>query len=221
MQRRGGKGVTLGLKDEDEVSIILSTSNHSDLYYFTNTGRVFRLPAFEIPEASRTTKGQPLINFIALLKDEKITAILDPDSQEIKHLALISKNALIKRIDFSEIQTIRSNGLIVMKPKEDDELGWVKVTSGDDNILIVSKKGKVIQFHETDVRVMGRAAAGVRSMKLGSGDEIVSADVVGKDDNYVFTVTEKGMGKITETNEYREQARGGSGVKAGAVTEKT
>lgn len=146
--------MTVGLKDEDEVSIILSTTNHNDLYYFTNTGRVFRLPAYEIPEASRTTKGQPLINFLALLKDEKITAILDPSIQQIKHLALISRNALIKRIDFSEITNIRSNGLIVMKPKENDELAWVKVTTGDENILVVSKKGKAIQFHETDVRVM-------------------------------------------------------------------
>lgn len=220
-QKRGGKWVTVGLKDEDEVSIILSTTNHNDLYYFTNTGRVFRLPAYEIPEASRTTKGQPLINFIALLKDEKITAILDPSTQQIKYLALISRNALIKRIDFSEITNIRSNGLIVMKPKENDELAWVKVTTGDDNILVVSKKGKAIQFHETDVRVMWRAAAGVRAMRMSAGDEIVEADVVSHDGKFVFIVTEKGMGKISECSEYREQGRWWSGVKAGAVTPKT
>lgn len=220
-QKRGGKWVTVGLKDEDEVSIILSTTNHNDLYYFTNTGRVFRLPAYEIPEASRTTKWQPLINFIALLKDEKITAILDPSTQQIKYLALISRNALIKRIDFSEITNIRSNGLIVMKPKENDELAWVKVTTGDDNILVVSKKGKAIQFHETDVRVMWRAAAGVRAMRMSAGDEIVEADVVSHDGKFVFIVTENGMGKISECSEYREQGRWWSGVKAGAVTPKT
>lgn len=158
-QRRGGKGVNVAVKDEDEVKIILSTSNHSDLLFFTNTGRVFSLPAYEIPETQRTAKGQPVINLLSLQKDEEIAAILDLAAVQGKHFALISKKAVIKRVDMEDVQNIRTSGLIVMKPKDGDELGWVRVTNGNDNVLMVSKHGKAIQFNEEDVRVMGRGAA--------------------------------------------------------------
>lgn len=138
-----------------------------------------------------------------------------------KHFVLISKKAIVKRLDLEDVQNIRSSGLIVMKPRDGDELGWVRVTTGQDNILIVSKKGKAIQFHEEDVRVMGRAAAGVRGMKIGEDDSIMEADVVCDADKYVFTVAEHGLGKVTPIEEYREQGRGGSGVKVGAITAKT
>lgn len=128
------------MKDEDEVKLLLSTQNHNDLLFFTNTGRVFRLPAYEIPEAQRTAKGQPIINFISLLKDESIEAILDITAASGKHFALISKKAVIKRVDFEDLANIRASGLIVMKPKEGDELGWVRCTNGEDKILMVSKK---------------------------------------------------------------------------------
>lgn len=220
-QRRGGKGVTTAVKDEDEVHLLISTKNHNDLLFFTNTGRVFKLPAYEIPEAQRTAKGQPIINFISLLKDESIAAILDMSETKGKHFALISKKAIVKRVDLEDVQNIRSSGLIVMKPKDGDELGWVRVTNGNDNILIVSKKGKAIQFCEEDVRVMGRAAAGVRGMRIGEDDSVVEADIVTDEAKFVFTVTENGMGKISDIDDYREQGRGGSGVKAGSMTSKT
>jgi DNA gyrase subunit A len=220
-QRRGGKGVTTAVKDEDEVKLLLSTKNHNDLLFFTNTGRVFRLPAYEIPEAQRTAKGQPIVNFIGLLKDEEIAAILDATNEAGKHYALISKKGVVKRIDVEDTANIRSSGLIVMKPKDGDELGWVRSTVGTDNMLLVSKHGKAIQFNEDDVRVMGRAAAGVRGMRIVKDDALIEADVVGANDTYVFTVTETGMGKITNIDEYREQGRGGSGVKVGAMTGKT
>lgn len=220
-QRRGGKGVTTTVKDEDEVKLLLSTKNHNDLLFFTNTGRVFRLPAYEIPEAQRTNKGQPIVNFIGLLKDETIAAILDATNIQGKHYALISKKAIVKRIDVEDTTNIRSSGLIVMKPKDDDELAFVRTTSGTDNMLLVSKHGKAIQFNEDDVRVMGRAAAGVRGMKIAEDDALIEADIVSETAKYVFSVTETGMGKITGVDEYREQGRGGSGVKVGAVTGKT
>lgn len=220
-QRRGGKGVNTAVKDEDEVKIIVSTKNHNDLLFFTNTGRVFKLPAYEIPEAQRTAKGQPIINFLSLAKEESIAAIVDMTETSGKHFALISKKAVVKRIDLEDVANIRSSGLIVMKPKEGDELGWVRVTHGTDKILIVSKKGKAIQFFEEDVRVMGRAAAGVRGMRIGEDDAVVEADVVDAGDKYVFTVTESGMGKVSDIEDYREQGRGGSGVKAGSMTAKT
>ncbi len=220
-QRRGGKGVTTAVKDEDEVKLLLSTKNHNDLLFFTNTGRVFRLPAYEIPEAQRTAKGQPIVNFLGLQKDETIAAILDATNIAGKHYALISKKAVIKRIDVEDTANIRSSGLIVMKPKDGDELAFVRTTSGTDNMLLVSKHGKAIQFNEEDVRVMGRAAAGVRGMRIAADDALIEADVVSGQAKYVFSVTETGMGKITDVEEYREQGRGGSGVKVGAVTGKT
>ena len=209
------------VKDEDEIKIILATRNHNDLLFFTNTGRVFTLPTFEIPETQRTAKGQPIVNLLSLQPDEYITSILDMTNVNGKHFVLISKKAIVKRLDMSDVQNIRSSGLIVMKPKDGDELGWVRVTNGTDNILIVSKKGKAIQFNEEDVRVMGRAAAGVRGMRIGADDQVVEADVARIDDKYVFSVSENGIGKLSEVSEYREQGRGGSGVKVGAITAKT
>jgi DNA gyrase subunit A len=158
-QRRGGKGITTAVKDEDEIASILSTKNHNTLLFFTNTGRVFRLPTYEIPEMQRTAKGQPIVQSFALAKDESISAILDLTAITGKHLFLISALGVVKRIDMSEITNIRASGLIVMKPHDGDTLRWVRVTDGSDNILMVSRGGKAIQFAETDVRVMGRAAA--------------------------------------------------------------
>ena len=212
-QRRGGKGITTAVKDEDEIASILSTKNHNILLFFTNTGRVFRLPTYEIPEMQRTAKGQPIVQSFALAKDESISAIIDLTAITGKYLFLISALGVVKRIDMSEIANIRASGLIVMKPHDGDTLRWVRVTDGTDNILMVSRGGKAIQFAETDVRVMGRAAAGVRGMKVGSGDSLIEGCVAGKDDLYVFTVGENGMGKISALEDYREQGRGGSGVK--------
>jgi DNA gyrase subunit A len=117
------------VKDEDEIKIILATRNHNDLLFFTNTGRVFTLPTFEIPETQRTAKGQPIVNLFSLQQDEYITSILDKTNVNGKHLVLISKKAVVKRLDIEDIQNIRSSGLIVMKPKEGDDLGWVHVTN--------------------------------------------------------------------------------------------
>lgn len=176
-QRRGGKGITTAVKDEDEIASILSTKNHNILLFFTNTGRVFRLPTYEIPEMQRTAKGQPIVQSFALAKDESISAIIDLTAITGKYLFLISALGVVKRIDMSEIANIRASGLIVMKPHDGDTLRWVRVTDGTDNILMVSRGGKAIQFAETDVRVMGRAAAGVRGMKVGSGDSLIEGCV--------------------------------------------
>jgi DNA gyrase subunit A len=220
-QRRGGKGIAMAVKDEDEIDTILSTKNHNTLMFFTNTGRVFRIPTYEIPEMQRTAKGQPIVQFLALAKDESIATVLDLNNVNGKHLFLISKAAVVKRIDIDEIANVRASGLIVMKPRDGDSLGWVRVTDGTDNILLVSRGGKAIQFAEGDVRVMGRAAAGVRGMKVGSTDALIEWCVAGKTAKYIFTVSENGMGKISALEDYREQGRGGSGIKVWATTEKT
>ena len=220
-QRRGGKGIAMAVKDEDEMQVILSTKNHNKLLFFTNTGRVFELPAYEIPEMQRTAKGQPVVQFLSLAKDESVTTILDLATVTGKHLVLISHNATVKRSDITDIANIRSSGLIVMKPKDNDSLGWVRITDGTNNILLVSEGGKVIQFPEDDVRVMGRAAAGVRGMKVADSDALIEGCVVGSQDMYIFTISETGMGKISSLEEYREQGRGGSGIKVSATTTKT
>ena len=207
-QRRGGVGVTTGTKEEDEIKLILSTKNHNDLLFFTSRGRVFTLPAYEIPESSRTAKGQPIINLLSLDKNEEISSILDITEEKNKYLFFVTSKGTSKKLLMDEVKKIRSSGLIVLKIKEDDSLAWVKTTSGDDNIFIATREGKAIQFSEDDVRPMGRAASGVRGIKLKNTDEVVEVTIVGKDEKYVLIVTQNGMGKISEISEYRDQNRG-------------
>lgn len=220
-QRRGGKGVTTGAKENDEIHLIVSTQNHSDLLYFTTKGRVFTLPAYEIPETSRIAKGQPIINFLGLQKDEEIAAILDISKEQNEYLFFITQNGTVKKLAMSEVKNIRANGLKVLGVKEGDSLSWVKTTTGNDSIFIATHDGKAIQFSETDVRPMGRAAGWVRGIKLKPDDAVVEVTVVAENDEYVFIVTENGMWKLTCIEEYRNQKRGGSGVKAMAVNAKT
>jgi DNA gyrase subunit A len=220
-QRRGWKWIAMAVKDEDEIDTILSTKNHNTLMFFTNTWRVFRIPTYEIPEMQRTAKGQPIVQFLALAKDESIATVLDLTNTSGKNLFLISRAAVVKRIEVTDIANVRASGLIVMKPHDWDSLGWVRVTDGTDNILLVSRGGKAIQFDENDVRVMGRAAAGVRGMKVAKTDALIEWCVAGKSAKYILTVSANGMGKISALEEYREQWRGGSWVKVGATTEKT
>ncbi|MDD3120555.1 MAG: DNA gyrase subunit A [Candidatus Gracilibacteria bacterium] len=220
-QKRGGKGVSVGLKDEDEIKDILFTSNHNDILFFTSRGRGVKIPVYEIQEASRTAKGQHLANLINLANKEDVATLLDLTEVKGKYLFFITKKATVKRLDVELIKNIRTNGLNLVKIKEDDELGWVKMTSGADNILMVSKNGKAIQFNEEDIRSMGRAASGVRGMRLKGDDEVVEVDIIRDQDKYVFTITGKGVGKISEIEEYREQGRGGSGVKVATIDAKT
>lgn len=220
-QRRGGKGIAMAVKDEDEMHTILSTKNHNKLLFFTNTGRVFEYPTYEIPEMQRTAKWQPVVQFLALAKDESIASVLDLNAISGTHLVLISRSAVVKRLNINDIANIRTNGLIVMKPKDGDSLGWVRVSDGQSNILLVSAGGKVIQFSEDDIRVMGRAAAGVRGMKVAQGDALIEGRTVDSEAKYILTISSNGMGKISSLDEYREQGRGGSGIKVGATTAKT
>ncbi|MDD2870532.1 MAG: DNA gyrase subunit A [Candidatus Gracilibacteria bacterium] len=220
-QRRGGKGVATGSKEDDEIKLIIPTQNHSDLLYFTSQGRVFTLPAYEIPETNRIAKGQPVINFIGLQKGEEVAAIMDISKEKGEYLFFVTRKGIVKKLEMQEVKSIRSNGLKVLGVREDDELSWVKTTTGEDSIFIATNEGKAIQFSEDDVRPMGRVASGVRGIKLKETDKVVEVTIVRKEDEYVFIVTENGMGKLTLIEEYRNQKRGGSGVKAMAVTAKT
>ncbi len=220
-QRRGGKWVTTWSKEDDEIKLIIPTKNHSDLLYFTTQWRVFSLPAYEIPETSRTAKGQPIVNLINLQKWEQIAAILDISREKNKYLFFVSKLGTVKKLNMEDVKNIRSNWLKVVWVKAGDELKWVKTTTGEDNIFIATRKWKAIQFNENDVRPMWRAASWVRWIKLKDNDEVIEVAIAWDDDEYLFVVTELGMWKITAIEEYRNQNRWGSGVKAMAVTPKT
>jgi len=222
-QQRGGKGVKgMTTKDEDEIQTLLHVMNHDDLLFFTNTGRVFKLPAYELPQASRIAKGQAIVNLLQLQPDEVITAILKSELEDKTHLFMVTEKGTVKRTELAQFDNIRRSGLIAQKTIPGDRLKWVLATSGKDEILIVTKKGKAIRFPEADVRSMGRAAAGVRGIKISAGDIVVEAGEISNSKNsMLLVVMENGLGKMTSVEEYRFQGRGGSGVKAAQLTSKT
>lgn len=225
-QKRGGKGVIgLTTKEEDEVKIIRHAKNHDDVMFFTNTGRVFRLPVYEIPQATRQAKGTAIANLIQTQNGEFITAmrIVREDAEEAKQfLFFCTKDGTVKKTSMPDFANVRKSGLIAIKLNSGDELNWVKGTNGTSEIVIISHDGKCCRFVEKDVRSMGRTAAGVRGIKLGVADRVVEMDVV--DDptkEKLLTVTEKGLGKASLISEYRMTHRGASGVKTVNVTPKT
>ncbi len=222
-QNRGGKGIKgMTTKDEDEIMSIVSASNHDDMLFFTNTGRVFKLPVYELPQASRVAKGQAIVNLLQLQPGEKVASIMKAKLEGKTHLFMTTVEGTVKRTELSEFENIRRSGLIAQKVPDGDELKWVVATSGKDEIFILTKKGKSIRFIESEVRAMGRAAAGVRGIKIGSGDRVVEAAVVSSPDkSQLLVVMENGLGKSSPVTLYRLQGRGGSGVKAAQLTAKT
>ncbi len=212
-QKRGGKGITgITTRENDFVKDLIMTSTHDYLMFFTNTGKVHKMKAYEIPEASRTAKGTPAVNFLNLMQKERITAIIPvKEFSNDKYLIAVTKNGTIKKTAISAFDTNRKNGLIAINLKEDDELIGIKETNGNNNIILVTKMGKSICFSEKDVREMGRIARGVRGIKLEKDDEVVSMALVNKDEQ-LMVVTENGYGKRTPVKEYRLQTRGGKGL---------
>ena len=212
-QKRGGKGITgITTRENDFVKNMIITSTHDYLMFFTNTGKAHRLKAYEIPEAQRTAKGTPAVNFLNLMQHERITAVIplsafDPE----KYLIAVTKKGTIKKTDLAQFDTNRKSGLIAINLKDGDELIGIKQTSGTSNVIIVTKHGKSICFSEEDVRPMGRIAAGVRAIQLEEGDEVVAMELAEKDDE-LLVVTQAGYGKRTPVKEYKIQARGGKGL---------
>lgn len=220
-QRRWWVWIKTATKADDEINLVLSTKNHNDLLFFTSKWRVFALPAYEIPETSRTAKWQPIINLLSLEKDEEIASILDITEEKNRYLFFTTSNWVCKKLDLEDVKKIRSSWLIVLKVKEWDNLKLVNTTSWNDNIFIATKAWKAIQFWEDDVRPMWRTASWVRWIKLKDDDEVVEVTIVSEDAKYVFVATENGMWKISDIEEYRDQNRGWTWVKAMAVTKKT
>ncbi len=223
-QHRGGKGIIGSTtKEEDEVVLLLNANNHDEILYFTNLGRVFKLPVYELPQGSRTAKGQAIVNLLQLAENEKVTALLNAkDQAKGQFLFMATNRGTVKKTPFEDFQNIRKTGLIAIKLREKDSLEWVKLTSGNEKIMLITREGKSIQFEETDVRPMGRPSQGVRGIKLKGTDEVVEMDVVKKDVHAeLLIISENGLGKSTDLNNYRLQGRGGSGVKTANLTTKT
>ena len=214
-QRRGGRGVTgLTLHDEDGVQHLVAANTHDSLLFFTNRGRAFQLKTYEVPDAGRTAKGLPIVNLLGLQPGETITTLLPiREFTSGSYLFMCTRRGKVKRVALDQFMSVRSTGLIAIGLDDDDELAWVRLTNGQDEIILVSRNGQAIRFSEADVRPMGRTAGGVIGMRLDPDDAIVAAEVV-RDEADLFVVSEFGFGKRTPLTEFRRQSRGGSGVSA-------
>ena len=213
-QRRGGKGIVgLTTRDSDFVKDLIITSTHDYLMFFTDLGKVYKIKAYEIPEASRTAKGTPVINFLNLDQGERVTAVIPvKEFADDNYLIMVTRNGTIKKTPMSQFDTNRKTGLIAITLKDDDKLISVSQSSGEESVYVVTKKGKSITFHEDDVRSMGRSAGGVRAITLDEDDEVVSMELDSTGERELLVMTKKGFGKRTSLDEYRLQTRGGKGV---------
>jgi DNA gyrase subunit A len=227
-QSRGGKGVAgVKTKEEDSVEHLFTTTTHADLYFFTSRGRVYQLKAYDVPSATRTAKGQALVNFLQLAPNEKVSAVLSGDDlADCKFLMMATRQGTIKKCEIAEFGSVRRNGLIAINLHQDDVLEWVKPTAGNDEVSLITALGMSVRFREKDVRPMGRSAAGVRGIKLKNRDSVVGMDVISPDDLKaskfdLMVVMENGFGKRTAIGQYKVQNRGGSGIKTAKITDKT
>ncbi|MCX6813929.1 MAG: DNA gyrase subunit A [Candidatus Azambacteria bacterium] len=232
-QHRGGKGMTgISTKEEDAVTHFVSCKTHDNALFFTHIGRVFQTKVWEIPEASRQSRGKAAVNFLALGPDEKITAILTYNEKNLKekgfekYFVMATKNGLIKKTPIADFGSVRHSGLIAIKLKKGDSLQWVKGSSGEDYIIMVTSKGQAIKFSEKDARPLGRATAGVIGIRLHKDDQVVGMDIINnimaKDTKAkILVIMENGFGKKTLLKFYKKQHRGGSGVKTAKITPKT
>ena len=213
-QRRGGRGISgMSRREEDVASELFIANSHDFVLFFSDRGRVYRLKCYEIPEGSRTSRGMNITNLLPLEPEERITSMLRvTKSEEEDHfLTMVTKKAVIKRVALSAFRNVRKNGLIALDLAEDDELSWVRLTGGSDDLLVATRFGKVIRFHEADVREMGRQARGVRAIRLAEGDVVVGMSVL-RENGLVLTVSETGYGRLSNPEDYRLQHRGGMGI---------
>lgn len=223
-QHRGGKGKRgMTTKEEDVIEQLIPAGSHDILYFFTNKGRVFRLKAYEVPMASLVAKGVAAVNLLQLQPEEKITSIIGQkkeDSGEDGYLFMATKKGTVKKTPLKDYSNIRTNGLIAIKLDDDDELCWIQKTSGNDSILISTSAGQAIRFDEKDVRSMGRIARGVRGVRLRPKDIVVGMDIA-RDDAKLMVISQNGYGKLTKISNFPSHKRGGVGIKAAVVNDKT
>ena len=220
-QNRGGVGVTAHkTKEEDFVDQIFTTNTHDDLLFFTTKGKVYTIKAFEVPEAQRTAKGRAIVNLIQVDSDEKVSAVVPRKEGAEGNLVMATKNGLVKRTALSEFDSIRKSGKIAISLTADDELIGVALTNGKQDILVAASNGKCIRFPETDVRMTGRESQGVKSIDLIGDAKVIDMTIV-RAGTQVITITENGYGKRSKIEDYKQQNRGGLGVKAAELNEKT
>src|SRR5689334_17663147 len=220
-QRRGGIGVMgMDLKDEDYIEHLFVASTHDYLLFFTSVGKVFRLKVHELPLGTRQSKGRAIVNLLPFAQDEQVRAVIATrDFKEAEYLVLATKNGIVKKTKFEEYNTpLKADGIIAIKLRDDDSLVDVLHSSGTEDIILVSRKGQAIRFHETEVRPMGRATSGVKGMGLRKGDEVISASIA-QEDHDILVVTDQGYGKRTRVADYPVKGRGGLGVKTVQITE--
>jgi DNA gyrase subunit A len=221
-QHRGGKGIVgMTTKEEDIVQHLVAAQNHDHVLFFTNRGRVFHLKVYEIPQGSRTAKGQAIVNLIQIAPDEIVTSLVTLPSFDMgEYLFMATKRGTVKKTKIVDYSVVRRSGLIAIRIDPGDELKWVKMTSGEDDIILTSTKGQSVRFSEAQVRPMGRATRGVRGIRLASGDEVVGCDVATPGAQLVI-ITAHGFGKRTDLKLYPRHHRGGSGIKTAEVTKRT
>lgn len=231
IQKRGGKGI-MGMKTmgDDIVEHFLSASTHDNLLFFTDSGKIFQTQLYEIPEGTRVARGRGLLNFLEISTEDKVLELLPIKKEEAgktKFLVMVTKNGKIKKTALEDFKNVRRSGIIAIKLQKGDSLKKVVKTTGEDEIILTTKKGIAIRFKEKDIRTMGRSAAGVRGINLKKGDEVIGMDIVPSEDsktknkNYLLAVMENGYGKRTDVIQYRIQGRGGSGIKTAQITSKT
>ena len=223
-QRRGGKGITgMTTREDDFVKQIFTASTHDTILFFTNKGKLYKLRGYEVPEAGRTAKGTAIVNLLSLDPGEKVSAVIPIQNfAEGKYLLMATKHGLIKKTALSEYNSARKTGLQGITLKQDDELIEVRLTDGQDNVVLVTKKGLCITFDEKDVRPMGRVSQGVIGIRLNDDDEVIGMEsVISEEKATLLAITENGFGKRTELDEYRVQNRGGKGVITYKITPKT
>ena len=213
IQRRGGRGVSgMSRREEDVATEMFIINSHDYVLFFTDKGRVYRLKCYEVPEGSRQSKGINIANLLPISPDEKVTSMIRvPEFDEDKYLIMVTRQGIIKRIALNAYNTARKGGLIALELNEGDELAWVRMTDGNQQVIVATKKGVAIRFNETDVREMGRQARGVKALKLKEGDCVVGMSVV-REGGLVLTVSETGYGRLSSPDDYRIQSRGGKGL---------
>jgi DNA gyrase subunit A len=222
-QRRGGQGVMgMDLKEDDYIEHLFVASTHDYVLFFTNVGKVYRLKVHELPLGSRQSKGRAIQNLLPFRQDEQVRAVIQTrDFEESKYLVFATKNGVVKKTELASYNTpLKADGIIAIKMREgDDELVSVRHSTGEDDILMVSRKGQAIRFSEKEARPMGRDTAGVKGMGLRKGDEVITSDVIGANEGDLLVVTENGYGKRTKLADYPRKGRGGLGVKTVQLTE--
>lgn len=221
-QGRGGKGRRgMTTREEDVIEHVVNTSTHDFLLFFTNKGRVFRIRTYEVPSASLTAKGVAIVNLLQLQPDEKVSSVINvPKKVNDDNLFMCTVNGVVKKTPFEQYKNVRSTGLIAINLDDGDELKWVRMTTGNDEVVISTSKGQAIRFHEKDVRAMGRAARGVRGIRLRTGDKVIGMDIV-EEGSHIFVISELGYGKRTKVDQFTSHTRGGVGIRSAVVNKKT